>query len=70
MLETTPPIVVEFHMKHDQNAGFQNCKIGLGRESKMGAITKKIKITKSIGNEKLFKWSGSHDQDSCHAHIW
>ena len=22
------------------------------------------------GNESLFKWSWSHDQDGCHAHIW
>ena len=22
------------------------------------------------GNENLYKWVGSHDQDGCHAHIW
>ena len=22
------------------------------------------------GGEGLFKWSMSHDQDGCHAHIW
>ena len=22
------------------------------------------------GNENLYKWIGSHDQDGCHAHIW
>ena len=22
------------------------------------------------GNESLYKWSRSHDQDGCHAHIW
>ena len=41
--KSTAHIVVKIHMKHDQTQGFQNSKIGSGRESKMAAITKNKK---------------------------
>ena len=37
---------LKFHMEHDQTAGFQNCKIGSGQESKMAAVTKNSKNNK------------------------
>ena len=40
------PIIVKFHMKHDQTPGFQNCETGPGQESKMAAITKNSKNNK------------------------
>ena len=47
-LKPFAPIVVKFHMKHDQTPGFPNYKIGSGQESKNAAVSKnskkKIKI--------------------------
>ena len=43
--KTTEAIVVKFHLKYDQTPGFQN-KFGLGRESKMAAVTKNSKTIK------------------------
>ena len=40
-------IVVKFHLKYDQTPGFQNYKFGLGQESKMAAVTKIAKQSKS-----------------------
>ena len=45
-LKPFAPIVVKFHMKHDQTPGFQNYKIGSGQESKMAAVTKNSKNNK------------------------
>ena len=44
--KTTKPTVLKFHMEHDQTPGSQNCKIGLGRISKMAAVTKNSKNNK------------------------
>ena len=45
--KTVAPTVLKFYMEHDLPPGSQNYKIGLGRISKMAAITKVAKITKS-----------------------
>ena len=45
--KTIAPTVLKFHMEHDLPPGSQNYKIGSGRISKMAAITKNSKITKS-----------------------
>ena len=41
--KTTGPTVLKFNMEHDLTPGSQNCKIGLGRISKMAAVTKNNK---------------------------
>ena len=41
--KTIAPIVVKFHMKHDQTLGSQKYKIWSGRISKMAAVTKNSK---------------------------
>ena len=45
--KTIAPKVFKFYMEHDFAPGSQNYKIGLGQISKMAAITKNSKITKS-----------------------
>ena len=40
-------IVAKFHLKYDQTPGFQNKEFGLGQESKMAAVTKIAKPSKS-----------------------
>ena len=40
-LQTTAPMVLKFHMEHDQTAMLQKDKIQPGRESKMFAIATK-----------------------------
>ena len=45
--KTTFAIVVKFHLKYDLTSGFQNYKFGLGQESKMAAVTKIAKTSKS-----------------------
>ena len=45
--KTTEAIVVKFHLKYDQTPGFQNYEFGLGQESKMAAVTKNRKPSKS-----------------------
>ena len=37
--QTTAPMVVKFHMQHDQTAGLQTGKVQHGRESKMATDT-------------------------------
>ena len=37
--KTIVPIIVDFHMKHDQTQGFQKYKIGSGQDSKMEIVT-------------------------------
>ena len=44
--KTNAPVIVKFHMKHDQTPEFQNYKIGSGQESKMATITKNNKNNK------------------------
>ena len=46
--KTTEAIVVKFHLKYDQTPGFQNYKFGIGQESKMAAVLKIAKPSKSI----------------------
>ena len=46
--KTIAPTVLKFYMEHDLLPRSQNYKIGSGRISKMAAITKIAKITKSI----------------------
>ena len=56
--KTTEAIVVKFHFKYDQTAGFQNYKFGLGQESKMAAVTinsKTIKMAAVTKNSKTIK---------------
>ena len=38
--ETTAPMVLKFHMQHDEAAGLQNDDILPGRGSKMAAVAK------------------------------
>ena len=45
--KTSAPTVLKFYMEHGLAPGSQNYKIGSGRISKMAAITKNSKITKS-----------------------
>ena len=45
--KTTEAIVVKFLLKYDQTPGFQNYEFGLGQESKMAAVTKHRKPSKS-----------------------
>ena len=47
LYNTTAPTVLKTHMEHDLTPGFQNCKIVSGRISKMAAVTKIAKTTKS-----------------------
>ena len=44
--KTIGPKVLKFYMEHDLAPGSQNYKIGLGRISKMAAITKNSKNNK------------------------
>ena len=44
--KTIVPTVLTFYLEHDLAPGSQNCKIGLGRISKMPAITKNSKNNK------------------------
>ena len=44
--KTTGPTVLKFHMEHGLIPGSQNYKIGLGRISKMAAVTKNSKNNK------------------------
>ena len=43
---TTGPTVLKFHLEYDLTPGSQNCKIGLGRKSRMTAVTKNSKNNK------------------------
>ena len=45
--KTIAPTVLKFYVEHDLAPGFQNYKIGSGGISKMAAITKIAKKTKS-----------------------
>ena len=45
--KTTEAIVVKFHLNYDKTPGFQNYKFGLGQESRMAAVTKNSKTSKS-----------------------
>ena len=45
--KTIVPTVLKFYMENDLASGSQNYKIGLGRISKMAAITKNRKNNKS-----------------------
>ena len=45
--KTTEAIIVKLHLKYDQTPGFQNYKFGLGQETKMAAVTKNSKTSKS-----------------------
>ena len=38
--ETTAPMILEFHMRHDKAAGLQKNKIQAARESNMVAVAK------------------------------
>ena len=51
--KTTGSTVLKFHMEHNLTPGSQICKIGSGRISKMAAVTKYSKITKSTSPELL-----------------
>ena len=44
--KTTRPTVLKFHMEHNLTPGTQNCKIGLGRISKLAAASKNSKNNK------------------------
>ena len=44
--KTIAPLVLKFYMEHDLALGSQNYKIGLGRISKIAAITKNSKNNK------------------------
>ena len=44
--KTIAPTVLKFYMEHDLPPGSQNYKIGLGRISKMAAITRNSKSNK------------------------
>ena len=50
---TTEAIVVKYHLKYDQTPGFQNYEFGLGQESKMAAVTKIGKPSKSTFSPEL-----------------
>ena len=52
--KTIAPTVLKFYMEHDLAPGSQNYKIGSGRISKMAAITKNSKITKSFRTNGYF----------------
>ena len=52
--KTMKPIVVKFHMKHDQTPGSQNCKTESGQISKMAAVTKNSKNKINLQNHWLF----------------
>ena len=51
---TTEAIVVKFHLKYDQTPVFQNYEFGLGQESKMAAVTKNRKPSKSTFSPEPF----------------
>ena len=58
--KTTGPTIFKFHMEHDLTPGSQNCKIGSGRISKMAAVIKTSKKTKSASSPKppgILGWS-------------
>ena len=51
--KTIAPSVLKFYMEHGLAPGSQNYKIGSGGISKMAAITKIAKITKSTTSAEL-----------------